>query len=157
MVEIERKFLVVSNDYKKEAHKKNRIVQGFLNTDPFRTVRVRVKEDQGFLTVKGMGSENGTTRFEWEREIPVNEAEALLKLAEPGAIDKIRYEVQVGEHLFEVDEFFGDNEGLVVAEIELTDEDENYERPAWLGEEVTGQPQYYNAQLSKNPYKKWQH
>ncbi len=157
MVEIERKFLVVSNDYKKEAHKKNRIVQGFLNTDPFRTVRVRVKEDQGFLTVKGMGSENGTTRFEWEREIPVNEAEALLKLAEPGAIDKIRYEVQVGEHLFEVDEFFGDNEGLVVAEIELTDEDENYERPAWLGEEVTGQPQYYNAQLSKNPYRKWQH
>ncbi len=157
MVEIERKFLVVSNDYKKEAHKKNRIVQGFLNTDPFRTVRVRVKEDQGFLTVKGMGSENGTTRFEWEREIPVNEAEALLKLAEPGAIDKIRYEVQVGEHLFEVDEFFGDNEGLVVAEIELTDEDENYERPAWLGEEVTGQPQYYNAQLSKNPYKKWQY
>ncbi len=157
MVEIERKFLVVSNDYKKEAHKKNRIVQGFLNTDPFRTVRVRVKEDQGFLTVKGMGSENGTTRFEWEREIPVNEAEALLKLAEPGAIDKIRYEVQVGAHLFEVDEFFGDNEGLVVAEIELTDEDENYERPAWLGEEVTGQPQYYNAQLSKNPYRKWQH
>ncbi len=157
MVEIERKFLVVSNDYKKEAHKKNRIVQGFLNTDPFRTVRVRVKEDQGFLTVKGMGSENGTTRFEWEREIPVNEAEALLKLAEPGAIDKIRYEVQVGEHLFEVDEFFGDNEGLVVAEIELTDEDENYERPSWLGEEVTGQPQYYNAQLSKNPYRKWQH
>ena len=157
MIEIERKFLVVSNDYKKEAHKKNRIVQGFLNTDPFRTVRVRVREDQGFLTVKGMGNENGTTRFEWEREIPVKEAEALLKLAEPGAIDKIRYDVQVGEHLFEVDEFFGENEGLVVAEIELTDEEESYEKPAWLGEEVTGQPQYYNAQLSKNPYKKWQH
>ncbi|ALM08599.1 adenylate cyclase [Sediminicola sp. YIK13] len=157
MIEIERKFLVVSNDYKKEAHKKNRIVQGFLNTDPFRTVRIRVKEDQGYLTVKGMGSENGTTRFEWEREIPVKEAEALLKLAEPGAIDKMRYEVQVGEHLFEIDEFFGENEGLVVAEIELTDEDESYEKPSWLGEEVTGQPQYYNAQLSKNPYKKWQH
>ncbi len=157
MIEIERKFLVVSKDYKKEAHKKNRIVQGFLNTDPFRTVRIRVKEDQGFLTVKGMGNENGTTRFEWETEIPVNEAENLLKLAEPGVIDKIRYEVQVGEHLFEVDEFFGENEGLVVAEIELTDEDESYEKPTWLGEEVTGQPQYYNAQLSKNPYKKWQH
>ena len=157
MIEIERKFLVVSNEYKKEAHKKNRIVQGFLNTDPFRTVRVRVKEDQGFLTVKGIGSENGTTRFEWEREISVKEAEALLKLAEPGAIDKIRYEVQVGEHLFEVDEFFGENEGLVVAEIELTDEDECFEKPSWLGEEVTGQPQYYNAQLSKNPYKEWQH
>lgn len=157
MIEIERKFLVVSNDFKKEAHKKNRIVQGFLNTDPIRTVRVRVKEGQGFLTVKGKGNENGTTRFEWEREIPVNEAEALLKLAEPGAIDKIRYEVNVGEHLFEVDEFLGENEGLVVAEIELTHENENYEKPVWLGPEVTGQPEYYNAQLSKNPYKTWQH
>lgn len=157
MIEIERKFLVVSNDYKKEAHKKNRIVQGFLNTDPFRTVRIRVKEDQGFLTVKGMGNENGTTRFEWETEISVKEAEALLELAEPGTIDKVRYDVQVGEHLFEVDEFFGENEGLVVAEIELTEEDESYEKPSWLGKEVTGQPQYYNAQLSKNPYKKWQH
>ncbi|MGY8914725.1 MAG: CYTH domain-containing protein [Flavobacteriales bacterium] len=157
MIEIERKFLVVTNDYKKEAHKKSRIIQGFLNTDPFRTVRVRVKEDQGFLTVKGKGNENGTTRFEWEREIPVNEAEALLKLSEPGAIDKIRYEIQVGEHLVEVDEFFGENEGLVVAEIELTHEDEGYEKPFWLGEEVTGQSKYYNAQLSKNPYKKWRH
>lgn len=156
MIEIERKFLVVSNDFKKEAHIKNRIIQGFLNTDPIRTVRVRVKGGQGFLTVKGKGNENGTTRFEWESEIPVAEAEALLELAEPGAIDKIRYEVQVGEHLFEVDEFFGENEGLVVAEIELKHESDSYEKPAWLGPEVTGQPKYYNAQLSKNPYKKWQ-
>ena len=157
MIEIERKFLVVSNDYKKEAQKNNRIVQSFLNTDPFRTVRIRIKEDQGFLTVKGKGNENGTTRFEWEREIPLMEAEALLKLAEPGVIDKIRHEVPVGKHLFEVDEFFGENEGLVVAEIELTHEDENYEKPLWLGAEVTGQSKYYNAQLSKNPYKKWTH
>ncbi|MEB8328408.1 CYTH domain-containing protein [Flavobacteriaceae bacterium KMM 6897] len=156
MIEIERKFLVTSNGYKKEAKNKKRIVQGFLNTDPFRTVRIRIKEDQGFLTIKGIGNENGTTRFEWEREIPVKEAESLLELAEPGAIDKMRYEVQVGDHLFEVDEFFGENEGLMVAEVELTHEDESYEVPTWLGDEVTGQTKYYNAQLSKNPYKKWQ-
>lgn len=156
MIEIERKFLVVSGDYKKESQIKNRIVQGFLNTDPIRTVRIRIKGDQGFLTIKGKGNEKGTTRFEWERQIPVHEAEALFKLAEPGSIDKMRYEIQVGEHLWEVDEFFGENEGLVVAEIELKHEDECFERPSWLGAEVTGQPKYYNAQLSKNPYKKWQ-
>ncbi|MFT4833242.1 MAG: adenylate cyclase [Psychroserpens sp.] len=156
MIEIERKFLVTSNGYKKEAQNKKRIVQGFLNTDPLRTVRIRIKEGQGFLTIKGIGNENGTTRFEWEREIPFKEAETLLKLAEPGAIDKVRYEVPIGDHLFEVDEFFGENEGLVVAEVELTHENEFYEMPAWLGAEVTGQTKYYNAQLSKNPYKKWQ-
>ncbi|MET6989396.1 CYTH domain-containing protein [Sediminicola arcticus] len=157
MIEIERKYLVVSVDYKKESQKNNRIVQGFLNTDPFRTVRIRIKGDQGFLTIKGNGNEKGTTRFEWERQIPVNEAEALFKLAEPGSIDKMRYEIRVGEHLWEVDEFFGENEGLIVAEIELKHEDESFERPSWLGVEVTGQSKYYNAQLSKNPYKKWQH
>lgn len=144
-------------DFKMEAQYKKRIIQGFLNTDPFRTVRIRIKEDQGFLTIKGIGNENGTTRFEWEREIPVKEAEALLKLAEPGTIDKLRYEVSVGDHVFEVDEFFGENEGLVVAEVELAHEDESYEVPSWLGVEVTGQSKYYNAQLSKNPFKKWQH
>lgn len=156
MIEIERKFLVASNDYKFGAHKKNRIVQGFLNTDPYRTVRVRIREGLGFITIKGKGNENGTTRFEWEREIPMEDAEDLLKLAEPGAIDKVRYEVKVGDHLFEVDEFFGENEGLVVAEIELKHENEDFQKPSWLGSEVTGQSKYYNAQLSKNPYKKWQ-
>lgn len=156
MIEIERKFLVASKAYKKEAQQKNRIVQGFLNTDPYRTVRVRIMGDQGFLTIKGKGNQNGTTRFEWEKEIPLNEAEALLKLAEPGAIDKIRYEVKVGDHVFEVDEFFGVNEGLVVAEVELTNEDEYFEKPTWLGLEVTGQTKYYNAQLSKKPFKEWQ-
>ncbi|MEJ1221341.1 CYTH domain-containing protein [Sediminicola sp. 1XM1-17] len=156
MIEIERKFLVISEGYKKEAQQKNRIVQGFLNTDPFRTVRVRIKGNLGYLTIKGKGNQNGTTRFEWEREIPLDEAEALLQLAEPGAIDKVRYEVRVGDHVFEVDEFFGDNEGLVVAEVELTTEDERYQKPSWLGAEVTGQTKYYNAQLSKNPFKKWQ-
>lgn len=156
MIEIERKFLVTSKAYKQEAQQQNRIVQGFLNTDPYRTVRVRIKGGQGFLTIKGKGNENGTTRFEWEKEIPLKEAEALLKLAEPGAIDKIRYEVKVGDHMFEVDEFFGVNEGLVIAEVELTNEDEYFEKPIWLGPEVTGQTKYYNAQLSKNPFKEWQ-
>lgn len=155
MIEIERKFLVASNDYKSGAHKKNRIVQGFLNTDPYRTVRVRIREGLGFITIKGKGNENGTTRFEWEREIPMEDAEDLLKLAEPGAIDKVRYEIKVGDHLFEVDEFLGENEGLVVAEIELKHENEDFQKPSWLGSEVTGQSKYYNAQLSKNPYKKW--
>lgn len=155
MVEIERKFLVVSEAFKAQSVNTNRIVQGFLNTDPLRTVRVRVKGDTGFLTVKGKGNEMGTTRFEWETGIPLEEAEALLKLAEPGVIEKIRYEVPVGRHLFEIDEFFGENSGLIVAEIELEREDEPFETPSWLGEEVTGINKYYNSQLSKQPYRTW--
>ncbi|ADV48584.1 CYTH domain-containing protein [Cellulophaga sp. E16_2] len=155
MVEIERKFLVLSNAYKTEANTKTRIVQGFLNTDPERTVRIRIKGDQGFITVKGKGNTTGVSRFEWEKEIAVPEAEALLKIAEPGSIDKFRYEVQVGKHIFEVDEFFGENEGLIVAEVELSSEEEAFEKPNWLGEEVSGITKYYNSQLSKNPFKKW--
>jgi len=112
--------------------------------------------DNGFLTVKGIGNDQGTTRFEWEREIPVLEAEALLKFAEPGVIDNIRYVVPIGRHLFEVDEFFGENQGLIVAEIELQNEDEPFDRPSWLGEEVTGDKKYYNSQLSKRPYGSWE-
>ncbi|MCM4166657.1 Inorganic triphosphatase [Arenibacter antarcticus] len=155
MIEIERKFLVNSKVFKDESINTNRIVQGFLNTDPLRTVRVRIKGDTGFLTVKGIGSDLGTTRFEWETVVPVEEAEALLKLAEPGVIEKIRYEVPCGKHLFEIDEFFGDNSGLIVAEIELESEDEAFETPQWLGEEVTGINKYYNSQLSKKPFKTW--
>ncbi len=155
MLEIERKFLVISDRFKEEAHSKNRIVQGFLNTHPERTVRVRIKGKQGFITVKGKSNKEGTTRFEWEREIPVMEAEALLKLCEEEVIDKIRYEVKVGDHIFEVDEFFGNNEGLIVAEIELNSEMEKFTKPAWLGKEVTGDIKYYNSRLSKQPYKKW--
>lgn len=155
MIEIERKFLIASNDFKQEADSRQRIVQGFLNSNPERTVRVRIKGDQGFLTVKGKSSANGTTRFEWEREIPVTEAEALLKLCETGVIDKMRYEVRIGQHTFEVDEFFGDNEGLIIAEVELANEDENFEKPGWLGKEVTGEIKYYNSQLSKQPYNTW--
>ncbi|MGE5944197.1 MAG: CYTH domain-containing protein [Flavobacteriales bacterium] len=155
MIEIERKFLVTSNTYKLEAFKQSRIVQGFLNTDKERTVRVRIKGENGFLTIKGVSSDNGLSRFEWEKEISINEAENLLKLCEKGIIEKIRYEVKVGNHIFEVDEFYGDNNGLVIAEIELATETEVYEKPIWLGKEVTGDIRYYNSQLSKQPYNTW--
>ena len=155
MIEIERKFLVKSEDFKSDAIKNERIVQGFLNTDPLRTVRVRIKGDKGYLTVKGKGNRNGTTRFEWEKEIAVKEADALLKLSEPGVIDKVRYYVEVGKHIFEVDEFSGENSGLIVAEIELEHEDEDFLKPNWLGAEVTSDIKYYNSQLSKKPYKTW--
>jgi len=115
MVEIERKFLVLSEAYKAEAFKSIRIIQGFLNSHPERTVRVRLKENHGYLTVKGITSPDGVTRFEWEKEISKTEAEALLELCEKGVINKIRHEVKVDNHIFEVDEFFGDNQGLVIA------------------------------------------
>ncbi|MEP2278018.1 CYTH domain-containing protein [Maribacter sp.] len=155
MIEIERKFLVKSDDYKSEARSKTRIVQGFLNTDPNRTVRVRIKGDTGFITVKGKSNASGTSRFEWEREISVMEAESLLKLCEKGILDKYRYEIVIGNHVFEVDEFFGDNTGLTIAEVELKDEHEEFEMPEWLGVEVTGEVKYYNSQLSKNAFCTW--
>jgi len=150
--EIERKFLV-KGDFPKENG--IRIVQGYLCSVPERTVRVRIKGDKGYLTVKGIGNESGASRFEWEIEIPKKDAEDLLKICEPGIIDKIRYRVKVGKHLFEIDEFHGDNEGLVLAEVELSDENEEFEKPEWLGEEVTGDVRYYNSMLMKNPYKNW--
>ena len=153
--EIERKFLVLNQEFKKEAFKKERIVQGFLSSVPERTVRVRLIADAGFLTVKGIGNESGTTRFEWEREISRQEAESLLEICEPGIIDKERYFVELGGHIFEIDEFALDNEGLVMAEIELKHEDDLFEKPDWLGQEVTGQKQYYNSNLIKNPFKNW--
>ena len=155
MIEIERKFLVKSEAFKDEAFKQTRISQGFLNTDKARTVRVRLKGEQGFITIKGASSESGLSRFEWEKEIPKQEAEALLELCEPSIIDKIRYEIKLGQHIYEVDEFYGDNFGLIVAEIELNTETETYIKPDWLGNEVTGDVKYYNSQLSKNPFKSW--
>ena len=153
--EIERKFLV-AGDFKPFAKKAVRIVQGYLSSVAERTVRIRVKGDEGFITVKGLGSESGASRFEWEKEIPVSDALELMKLCEPGVIDKTRYLVDVGGHTYEVDEFYGDNDGLVVAEIELSSEDEDFIRPEWLGEEVTGDVKYYNSMLMKHPYKNWQ-
>lgn len=155
MNEIERKFLVKSAAFLSESTKSNRIVQGYLNSNPDRTVRVRIKGNAGFLTIKGKGNESGTTRFEWEKEIPVAEAAQLLLLCEEGVIDKIRYEIPFGKHLYEVDVFEGDNKGLIVAEIELNDENESFEKPDWLGEEVTGEKRYYNASLSILSYKNW--
>lgn len=153
--EIERKFLVKSDAFKAQSFKKEALVQGFLSSVPERTVRIRVKEDKGYITVKGIGNESGTTRFEWEDEISVKDANALLKICEPGVISKNRYQIIAGKHIFEVDEFYGDNEGLIIAEIELNHEDEIFEKPSWLGEEVTGQEKYYNSSLVKNPFQKW--
>ena len=155
MIEIERKFLVNSNAFKTEAFTQNRISQGYLSSAPGRTVRVRIKGNKGFLTIKGASNESGLSRFEWEKQIPVNEAAELLQLCEEGVIDKTRFEVKMGNHVFEIDEFYGENEGLIMAEIELNSETEAFEKPNWLGKEVTNDIRYYNSYLSKNPYKKW--
>ncbi|WP_347923400.1 CYTH domain-containing protein [Pontimicrobium sp. SW4] len=156
MIEIERKFLVTSNAFKEEAYQKFRIIQGFLNRDPERTVRVRLKDNKGILTVKGLSSKDGLLRFEWEKDISKKDAKALLEFCEKGIIDKLRYEVKVNNHVFEVDEFYGDNEGLLIAEVELENEDEVFTKPDWLGEEVTGNIKYYNSQLSKQPFNTWE-
>lgn len=152
--EIERKFLV-TGEFKSLASRQTRIVQGYLNSVPERTVRVRIKGAKGYLTIKGIGNASGASRFEWEKEISLQEAEQLLAICEPGVIDKIRYLVPSGHHTFEVDEFFGENEGLTVAEVELNSEDEAFVKPTFIGEEVTGDSKYYNSMLMKNPFKKW--
>jgi adenylate cyclase len=152
--EIERKFLV-KGEFKPFASKQTRITQGYLSSVPERTVRVRIKGESGFITIKGIGSASGASRYEWEKEIPVSEVEQLLVICEPGVIDKTRYLVKAGHHTFEVDEFYGENEGLIVAEVELGAEDEAFEKPQWIGEEVTGDVRYYNSMLMKNPYSKW--
>jgi len=153
--EIERKFLV-TGEYKSLATKSTRITQGYLSSVPERTVRVRVKGDKGFITIKGIGSASGASRYEWEKEITVEEVNELLALCEPGVIDKTRFLVaEAGGLTFEVDEFYGDNQGLTVAEIELPNEDTPFTKPDWLGEEVTGDPRYFNSMLMKNPFKNW--
>lgn len=154
-LEIERKFLVCDRSYRELAYEKSRIKQGYISSAHGRTVRVRIRDGQGFLTIKGASDERGVKRYEWEHEIPLQEAEELMLLCEPGLIDKTRYLVKSGEHVFEVDEFYGENEGLVIAEVELSEEQEEFERPAFLGEEVTGQIAYYNSYLMKHPYTEW--
>ncbi len=152
--EIERKFLV-KGDFKSLATKSTRIIQGYLSSIPERTVRVRVKGDKGYITIKGVGNASGASRYEWEKEIPTEEVMELLKICEPGVIDKTRYNVPAGNFTFEVDEFYGENEGLTVAEVELKSESDHFEKPEWLGMEVTGDVKYYNSMLMKNPYTKW--
>lgn len=153
--EIERKFLV-KDDFKPFVTKQTKIVQGFLSTVPERTVRVRIKDTQGFLTIKGIGNASGASRYEFEKEISVQEAQDLMAICEPGVIDKTRFIVPADNGLvFEVDEFYGENEGLTVAEIEIPSEDTSFTKPEWLGEEVTGDVKYFNSMLMKNPYKNW--
>ena len=154
--EIERKFLV-AGDYKSEAYASVRITQGYLSRVPERVVRIRIKGDRGFITIKGTTNDTGLSRFEWEKEIPLADAQSLLKLAEPGVIDKTRHLIKNtdGKHIWEVDEFHGDNEDLVMAEIELESESDTFDKPSWLGKEVTGDKHYYNSYLSENPYRLW--
>lgn len=153
-LEIERKFLV-TGDYKSLATSHSRIIQGYLCSGSGRTVRVRLRDERGYLTIKGPSRDGGLSRYEFEKEITRDEALSLLHLCEPGIIDKIRWLVPMGDHIYEVDEFFGDNEGLVVAEVELRRPDEPYERAPFLGDEVTGDRRYYNSSLRQYPYKEW--
>lgn len=152
--EIERKFLVCG-EFKSQAFNSYRIRQGYVSTVGKATVRVRIRDDKGFLTIKGRSNAAGISRYEFETEVPLQDAEDLMELCEPGVIDKTRYLVRSGRHVFEVDEFYGENEGLVVAEVELSDEQEAFEKPDFIGQEVTGDRRYYNSHLRNYPYKLW--
>lgn len=152
--EIERKFLV-RGEYKSQSSKSFPIRQGYLSVSDTSVIRVRVKGKKAFITIKRTLSESQIKRHEWEYEIPVEDAEEMLLLCENPVVEKTRYLVDYAGHLFEVDEFYGDNDGLVIAEIELEDEKEPFDRPGWLGDEVTGDERYYNSYLSMHPYKEW--
>tara|TARA_B110000091_G_scaffold169909_1_gene182339 strand:- start:56 stop:529 length:474 start_codon:yes stop_codon:yes gene_type:complete len=154
-IEIERKFLVKNDSFKKECFAKKTIKQGYLNSNKNRTVRIRTIDDKAFMTIKGRSNAAGTSRFEWEKEIAFLEAEELLLLCEPSIIEKTRFYVKSEQHVFEIDAFSGDNSGLIVAEVELEDEAEAFQKPLWIGEEVTGNEKYYNSKLSKVPFKGW--
>lgn len=153
-LEIERKFLI-KGDFKQYAYKQEAIVQGYLSSIPERIVRVRIKGEKAYLTIKGISNASGLSRYEWEKEISVQDARELIDICEPGIIDKVRHYIKNDNYTFEVDEFHGDNEGLVMAEIELSDEADIFEKPDWLGDEVTGDERYYNSYLSQKPYTKW--
>jgi len=153
--EIERKFLVLDDSFKHEAFSKSHIQQGYICSERGRTVRVRIRDERAYLTIKGPSENGGLSRYEFEREIPIEDGQQMMQLCEPGIIDKTRWLVKSGKHTFEVDEFFGDNEGLVVAEVELSYEDEPYKKPHFIGKEVTGDRRYYNSQLRLCPFNKW--
>ena len=154
-MEIERKFMVRGNDYKQRAYASDRIKQGYICSGHGRTVRVRLRGGRGYLTIKGPSLDGGLSRYEFEKEITAEEAEQLFNLCEPGIIDKTRYLVKSGEHTFEVDEFYGENEGLVMAEVELSSPDESYKKPDFIGKEVTGDRRFYNSHLRQNPFSVW--
>lgn len=153
-LEIERKFLVVG-EFRDQAYSFSRIRQGYISSGNGKTVRVRIRDDRSYLTIKGPSDQAGLARYEFETEIALSDALDLMKLCEPGIIDKTRYLVRSGNHVFEVDEFYGDNEGLIMAEVELHSEDEPFQKPSFIGPEVTGDRRYYNAHLRRNPYKLW--
>lgn len=154
--EIERKFLV-EGEFRNQAYNSNRIKQGYIASGKGRTVRVRIRDEKGYLTIKGPSGKEGITRYEFEKEISLKDAEDLMLICEPGIIDKTRYLVKSpdGKHTFEVDEFYGDNEGLIMAEVELGSEDEPFEKPSFIGREVTGDRRYYNSHMRTYPYKMW--
>ena len=154
-LEIERKFLVLDDSYKHEAFSSSHIRQGYICSGRGRTVRIRIRDDRAYLTIKGPSPDNGLTRYEFEQEIPFADAEQLMELCEPGLIDKTRWLVKSGNHTFEVDEFHGENQGLVVAEVELKDASESPKKPDFIGKEVTGDRRYYNSQLRICPYCRW--
>ena len=149
--EIERKFLVKEGSWRNQEGTQYR--QGYLNSVKERVVRVRTIDDKGYLTIKGLTV--GASRLEFEYEIPRHDADQLLEICEKPLIEKTRYKVMEGDFIWEIDEFFGENQGLIVAEVELESEDQEFPRPAWVGEEVTGDPRYFNSNLIKNPYKMW--
>lgn len=155
-IEIERKFLVTDDSYKTLAYHSDRIAQGYICREGGNSARVRVRGDKGYITIKGPSRDGGLSRYEWEKEIPVQEAWELMRLCNGATIDKTRYLVRCGAHTFEIDEFHGDNEGLVVAEVELSNVDELFEKPGFIGKEVTGDKRYYNSSLTRVPYKCWQ-
>ena len=155
MIEIERKFLISDITCIRQAQQKYHIVQGYLNRDTKRTVRVRIRDGRGYLTVKGQSSGDGLSRYEWEKEISVSEATELLQLCEPYPIAKIRHIVKYKDQEFEVDEFLEENKGLWIAELELKSVTQSVYRPEWLGKEVTGDQRYYNSYLSQKPFSAW--
>tara|TARA_B110000003_G_scaffold42848_2_gene40230 strand:+ start:41290 stop:41763 length:474 start_codon:yes stop_codon:yes gene_type:complete len=154
-LEIERKFFIRNTEFKKLSFQKKHIIQGFLNSDKNRVVRVRVIDNKAFITIKGISDKTGTTRFEWEKEILLQDAKNLIALCEGDIIEKNRYYHKLGNHIIEIDEFLGKNEGLQIAEIELKDKNEVFLKPSYLGFEITGEEQYYNSNLSKSPFKNW--
>ena len=154
MQEIERKFLV-TGEFKSLAYDKTHIEQGYFATEPGKTVRVRIRNDKGYLTIKGPSSKDGLSRYEFDVEVPLEDAQEMMKLCVPGRVNKDRYLIKSGKHIVEVDEFFDENEGLILAEIELENEDEAYVKPDFLGAEVTGDKRYYNKYMIRHPYKQW--
>ena len=147
-IETERKFIVTNRDYKKQYSSKEKITQAYLSKDPKRSVRIRVNNRKGWITIKGKSDKKGLSRMEWEREIPLNTAKKLLKICLPNPINKIRYKIQLNNNItIEVDEFLGHNKGLVLAEIELISKDQPFEKPDWLGKEVTGIKKFYNSMM----------